>query len=259
MQIHAPRLIILASLALALGACGHEGAPEHLAAAPRGSERQLQSATGAAALLQKAGELRASGRLVQALSVLADAHQRYPEDGALASTYGRVALLLGHDEVAAPLLAQAVEANSLDWRALSAQGVLAARRGRLPDGRRALAKASMVSASEVVILNNLAVSQLLDGRPAAAVSLLRQGLAAPQLRTAHERRLRRNLALALAMQGRFAEAERLAGEKLPRDLAEGGTARLRRLLGVSEPQLAAETGWSAQYVAASHQEGPALR
>jgi Flp pilus assembly protein TadD len=259
MQVHAPRLIILASLAFMLGACSHDSTPETLAAADRGSERPLQSAASAQALLQKAGELRASGRLIQALSVLAEAHQRFPEDGAVASTYGRVALLLGHDEVAAPLLAQAVAANPQDWRALSAQGVLAARRGRLPDGRRALAKASMVSASEVVILNNLAVSQMLDGKAEAAVSLLRQGLASPELRSAHERRLKRNLGLALAMQGRFAEADRLAGEKLPRDLAGGGGMRLRRLLGISEIQLAAETGWSAQYVAASHQEGPALR
>jgi Flp pilus assembly protein TadD len=249
------RLILLA-VAFLLSACSHEGdSTATLGAAGMSRERKAESA---AVMLARAEELRAAGKPIQALSRLAEAHQRYPDDAAIASAYGRVALLLGHDAVAAPLLAQAVAANPRDWRALSGQGVLESRRGRLPDARRALVQAHMVSAGEAVILNNLAVSHLLAGEVAAAASLLRQGLASPDLRPDHERRLKRNLALALAVEGRFVEADRLAGEKMPRDLAGADARRMQRLLGLSEAQLAAETGWKPQ-LATTARQVPALQ
>ena len=211
-------------------------------------------------MLARAEELRGKGETVAALSALAEAHRRHPHDGAVASAYGRMALLLGHEELAAPLLEEAIAANPGDWRALSAKGVLETRRGRFPDGRKTLAQAGMVSAGEAVILNNLAVSHLLEGKPGPAASLLRQGLAAPALNARHERRLKRNLGLALAMQGRFEEADRLAGERLPRKLAQGDMAALRGLLSVSAARLAGEAGgWKAQIAASARLDQPALR
>src|SRR5262245_61091257 len=136
MQI-ATRLTLLAA-ALVLCACSHEGdTTAALATSDAGTARGMESA---AMLLSRAEALRAEGKPILALSRLAEAHQRYPADAAIASAYGRVALLLGHDAVAEPLLAQAVAANPRDWRALSAQGVLETRRGRLLDARRALAQ-----------------------------------------------------------------------------------------------------------------------
>jgi Flp pilus assembly protein TadD len=246
MQAVAIRLIFLASLAASLAACAQSGANGDLTSQGPGAGRAAARPESASMALARAEELRSAGKPIQAMSRLADAHQRFPQDAAIASAYGRVALLLGHDELAAPLLAKAVAANPRDWRALSAQGVLETRRGSLPDGRRALIKATMISASEAVILNNLAVSHLLEGKPDAAASLLRQGLASPELRPQHVQRLKRNLALALAVQGQFDEADRLAGEPLPRDLAAADPQHLRRLLGVSETQLAAGQGWKAQ-------------
>jgi Flp pilus assembly protein TadD len=249
------RASLLAGAGMALAACSldSETTRGDLAASPA-----AQRGDSAAVMLARAEELRAGGKPVQALSWLAEAHRRFPNDGAVASAYGRTALLLGHDAVAAPLLAQAIAANPRDWRAFSAQGVLDSRRGRLPDGRRALVKANMISASEAVILNNLAVSHLLEGKAEAAASLLRQGLASPELRPDYERRLKRNLAVALAVEGQFQEADRLAGERLPRDLAGADPARLAALMGVNEARLAAETGWKSQ-LAAREREAPALQ
>jgi Flp pilus assembly protein TadD len=243
MQSPARRLSLLLSAACVLAACSHQternGADASAVQLPERAET-------AAVMLARAEELRAGGKPVQALARLAEAHRRFPEDAAIASAYGRVALLLGHDALAEPLLAQAIAADPNDWRALSAEGVLDSRRGRLAEARRALIQANTISASEAAILNNLAVSNLLDGSPAAAVSLLRQGLASPALNPEHQRRLTRNLALALAVQGQFEEADRLAGETMPRDLAGADARRMRGILGVSEVQAAAETGWKAQ-------------
>jgi Flp pilus assembly protein TadD len=249
MQALATRLIFLAGLAVFLPACSTS---DPLAESDDKSVRKADRPESATAALARADELRMGGKPIQALARLADAHGRFPQDPGIASAYGRVALLLGHDEVAGPLLAQAVAANPRDWRALSAQGVLESRRGRQPDARRAMTKATMVSASEAVILNNLAMSHMLEGKPAAAVSLLRQGLASPELRPQHEQRLKRNLALALAVQGRFEEADRLAGESMPRDLAHADAQRVRRLLGVTEPEKAADLGWQAQYASPAY-------
>ena len=134
------------------------------------------------------------------------------------SAYGRLALAMGHDELAARLLESAVASDPGDWRALSAQGVLEWRGGRPSEARGALVKAKSLSAEDSAVLNNLAVSYLLENRAAEAASLLRQALASPSLNPVHAGRIRRNLAVALAVEGNFAEADRLAQAKLPRSL-----------------------------------------
>jgi Flp pilus assembly protein TadD len=261
MQPPARRLTLLIGAACVLGACGLQGerGVAGLTGAPTNAVQRPERAETAAAMLAGAEELRASGKPVQALARLAEARRRYPQDAAVASAYGRVALLLGHDALAAPLLAEAMAADPRDWRALSAQGVLESRSGRLPEGRRALAKANTISSSEAAILNNLAVNNLLGGNPAAAISLLRQGLAAPALKPEHQRRLKRNLALALATQGQFEEADYLAGEAMPRDLAGADARRMQRILGVSAAPLAAEAGWKAQLATSATPQKPALQ
>ena len=245
------RWMILGSAALALAGCSH-GQPEgDIANTAAMGSPQPDRGLSAAAMLGQADALRGKGEPIAALSLLTEAHRQFPKDAAIASAYGRLALTLGHDEMAALLLDQAIAADPRDWRALSARGVLEARRGRLPDGRSALMQANRISASEAAIINNLGVSHLLDGKPGAAASLLRQGLAVPGLRAAHERRLKRNLALALAMEGHFEEAEALAGEKLPRALASGDMTVLRRLVGVNPAALAGDGGWQARIADAS--------
>jgi Flp pilus assembly protein TadD len=246
-------------VAATFAACGTGNVGDSLAGMDANVLGRPDQPSGAAEALQKAEALRSTGKPVQALAELADAHRRFPGDTPITSAYGRVALLLGHDDIAAPLLAEAIEANPRDWRALSAQGVLESRKGRLPDARRALVSASQISAGEAVILNNLAVSHLLEGEGAAAESLLRQGLAARELRPRHAARLKRNLGLALALQGRFEEADKLAGERLPRDLASADAKRLRQLLGVSEVKVAAGSGWTTQIGVSQPRPEPALR
>jgi Flp pilus assembly protein TadD len=258
MQGRIGRWVTFAVAALALAGCSHEPSDGTLAVAAS-PELHKGGGDSAAGVLRRADELRGKGESIAALSLLTEAHRRDPADPAIASSYGRLALQLGHDEMAAPALDRAISANPEDWRALSAKGVLESRRGHFPDGRRALTQANKLSASEAVILNNLAVSHLLDGKPGAAISLLRQGLAAPGLRSPHERRLTRNLALAMAMEGRFEEAQRLAGEKLPRELASGDTALLRRLVGVSPTERHAGAGWQAQIADASRPPRPAVQ
>jgi Flp pilus assembly protein TadD len=72
----------------------------------------------------------------------------------------------------------------------------------------------------------LGVSYIFSGEPAEAEKVLRRALETPgaTLET------RQNLALAIGLQGRFEEAERLSRADLPADMASANIDYLRALL-----------------------------
>lgn len=196
--------------------------------------------------LRTAKTLRDSGAYHEALQVLARAHRRYPDNAAITSAYGRLALLGGDDERAEHLLLKAVAANPDDWQALSALGVLESRKGQQASAHAALGKANAISKGEAITLNNLAISRLLANKPETAIVLLRQALRFSSLKPAYARRIRRNLALALAVTGRFAEAEMLAGEHLPRNLEHARPAIIRRFLKMGEGKKGVPSHWRGE-------------
>lgn len=196
--------------------------------------------------LQRADSLRARGAEAEAFALLAAAHRRYPRDAPILSAYARQAVLMGEDELAEPLLKRALAAEPGDWRALSAQGVLDERSGQQAEGRGTLLLARSVSAQQAAVLNNLGVSYLLEGRAAEAAGLLRQALASPTLKPAHAARMKRNLAVAVAVGGDFALAERLAGEKLPQSLKQANGEAIARFMGLPPRRPAQAGGWTAR-------------
>lgn len=194
--------------------------------------------------LHKAETLRLAGADAEALALLAEAYRRFPKHGGVRSAYGRLALAMGHDELADGLLEAAVAADPGDWRALSARGVLEWRVGRQFEARGALVRARTASADDSAVLNNLGVSYLLDARTAEAIPLLRQALASPSLNRAHAGRIRRNLAVALAVDGNFSEADRLTQGKLPRSLENASADAIRRFMHVNDaPAHRRGAGW----------------
>jgi Flp pilus assembly protein TadD len=197
--------------------------------------------------LRTAEMLRGSGAYHEALQVLARAHSRYPDNAAITSAYGRLALLGGNDQRAEHLLLKAIDANPDDWRALSALGVLESRNGQTASAHSALGKANAISKGKAITLNNLAVSHLLAKHPAVSIRLLRRALRLPSLKPAYARRIKRNLALALAVTGRFAEAEVLAGERLPRNLEHAGPAVIRRFLKMEDGMEGVPSHWRSEH------------
>jgi len=218
-----------------------------------GAEAPAFSSPGEA--LQRAETLRLAGADVEALAVLGAAYRRYPNHGGVLSAYGRLALVMGHDELAARLLQAAVTANPRDGRALSAQGVLEWRNGRAAEARGALIRAKSASPGDSAILNNLAIGYLLEDRPAEAVSLLRQALALPPANPVFAERIRRNLAVALAVEGNFSEADGLARTSMPRSLQNADTGTIRRFMGLPGAPAGASGGWEAR-LADARQDWP---
>lgn len=202
--------------------------------------------------LKLAYALRGAGSDEQALAVLASAHEAHPQHQRLLSAYGRQALVAGDDGLAARLLTKAIAADAGDWRAISALAVLEGRAGRTDDAREGFMRAhSLSSGGSLAVLNNLGVSELLDGNAEEAARLFRKALALPGASAAHTERVKRNLAVALAMTGDFAAADRLAGYRLPRRLEGAQGEDVAQFMGLPRRAPEASAGWAARLAHAS--------
>ena len=201
--------------------------------------------------LALADSLSRAGAHPDALAILAAAHRRYPQNAPILSAYGRQALIMGEEALAERMLKRALDADPDDWRALSAQAALSGRRGSLSGARLALDRAQALSGGNAVVLNNLGMSHLLGGKAPEAASLFRQALIAPDLRAVHAGRIKRNLAVALAVEGNFEMAERLVGERLPRGLKNARREVIANFMGIGAGPAADRAGWTARLADAS--------
>lgn len=201
--------------------------------------------------LNLARSLRQSGAQGEALSVLASAHRRFPASKAILSAYGRQAAITGNDELAMRLLARAIAADREDWRALSAYAVIARRQGRDEEARQAFAQARAVSGANTASLNNLGMFHLLEGRASDAAEIFRQALIAPNLDKAHLLLVKRNLAIALAVEGDFETADRLAGFALPRELKNADASQIAAFMGVNHSGAGGNSSWTPRVADAS--------
>ncbi len=221
------------------------------AAAPRGQLVENAASSSADEALTLAASLAASGANQQALAVLAGAHRHFPSDTRILSAYGRQAVVSGQDELATELLQRALAADPADWRALSAQAVLEGRQGRFGNAQLALGQAQSLSGGNAAVLNNLGMSYLLDGNAKEAAAMFRRALIAPDLKAAHAARIKRNLAVSLAVAGDFETAERLAGAPLPPSLRHARREAIARFMGIGALRQASRSGWTAQLADAS--------
>lgn len=171
--------------------------------------------------------LRRGGRLDRAVEVGGEALRRHPGDVELVRSVGMALLGLNRGAQAAPLFAALSRADASDWQARAALGVALDQAGLHTEARRAYAEALTLAPGDAGVLTNLGASHLLSGDPETAEEILREAAgqagATPQTR--------QNLALAIALQGRFDEAARLARVDLPPELAENNLAYLRALIG----------------------------
>jgi Flp pilus assembly protein TadD len=252
------RLIQLLLIPLAVSACTSQSAPRSPEIGRGGSAPAAGFATPEEAL-KLAFSLRGAGADDQALQVLAAAHRAYPARQAILSAYGRQALVVGEEELAVRLLKRAIAADASDWRAVSALAVLEGQAGRAADARAGFMKAHSLSGGSLAVLNNLGVSEMLDGNAEEAARLLRKALALPGVRKDHAERVKHNLAVALAMTGDFAAAERLAGHRLPRHLEGASGSEAAGFMGLAHPLPGEAGGWAARLARASEPRGDLVR
>lgn len=170
--------------------------------------------------------LRRGGRADRAAQIAGEALNRFPGDQPLMTTYALAQLAANKPREALRPLAILAQADAQNWRARSALGAALDQLGRFGEARRAYAEALALQPHDPGILTNMGVSHLMEGDPEEAEPILRLAVAQPNAPA----QARQNLAIALALQGKFGEAEQIERVDLPPAQAASNITYLRGLL-----------------------------
>lgn len=173
--------------------------------------------------------LRGLGQQAQAVAVLQSAVIKHPKDLDLLGAYGRALMDVGQLKQAEDVLSRAHMPERPDWRILSAQGAVADQMGDHARAQGFYETALRINPGEPTIMSNLGLSYALSKRLPDAEKVLTAAAQDPRA----DKRVRQNLVLVLGLQGRFAEAERLAAQDLPPADVAKSMAQLRQM--VSQP------------------------
>ena len=182
------------------------------------------------AALQYAKALRATGQRSQAVAVLEQATIAHPDNRALLAGYGRALADNGNFQQAFDVFTRAHTPEDPDWRILSAQGTVLDQLGRHDEARQYYESALKIVPDESTVLSNLGLSYVLSKELPKAEEILRRANG----RADADSRVRLNLALAIGLQGRFAEAENIVKADRPPEEAAANVAYLKRLLSRKE-------------------------
>lgn len=170
--------------------------------------------------------LRRSDQNAQAVAVLEQAALKNPKHKGVLGEYGRALAEVGRLQQALDVLSRAHTPDRPDWRILNAQGAIQDQLGNYREARRYYQTALKMAPEEPAILSNLGLSYILSKDLKQAETTLRRAAANPRA----EKRVRQNLALSLALQGKFDEAEKIAAGDLPPEEASANIAALRDMI-----------------------------
>jgi Flp pilus assembly protein TadD len=180
----------------------------------------------AAAAMAYARALRATDQRAQAVAVLEQATMRNSHNMPLLGAYGRALADVGQYAQALDALGRAHTPDNPDWRVLNAQGAVFDQMGRHEEAQRHYAAALKIAPDQPSVLSNLGLSYLLIKDLKRAEATLRRAAAQPGASP----KVRQNLALVVGLEGRFAEAERIASADLPQAEAAANVDYLRQML-----------------------------
>lgn len=236
------RLALVAALAASLGACANKPKDGDITGSirnpfattennPRSELERLAEAyrtnpADAQVAISYAQALRRTDQQEQAVAVLEQATIKNPKHMALAGEYGRALADAGRLQQALEILSRAHTPDQPDWRVLNAQGAINDQLGNYKAARRYYQNALKIAPEEPSVLSNLGLSYILSKDLKLAESTLRRASANPRA----EKRVRQNLALTLALQGKFDEAEKIAAGDLPPEEASANIAALRDMI-----------------------------
>jgi Flp pilus assembly protein TadD len=188
--------------------------------------RYRSDPTNVNAAMAYAQALRATEQRAQAVAVLEQAAMRNPHNMPLMGAYGRALADAGQYQQALDVLGRAHTPDNPDWRILNAQGAVFDQMGRHEEAQRHYATALKIAPDQPSVLSNLGLSYLLMKDLNRAETTLRRAAAQPGAGP----KVRQNLALVVGLEGRFAEAERIASADLPEAEAAANVNYLRQML-----------------------------
>ncbi len=173
--------------------------------------------------------LRALTQHSQAAAVLRGLAITYPRDMEVLGAYGKALADDGKLQEAAKVLENAHTPERPNWSILSAQGSVADQLGDHERARDYYNSALKIRPNDPTVLSNLGLSHALSRNLPTAEATLRNAVAQPQA----DMRVRQNLALVLALQGKFGEAENILRRDLAPADAASNIAEIRRMISQS--------------------------
>ena len=176
--------------------------------------------------LRYAAVLRQLGQHGQAVAVLQRATIANLNDSEVGAAYGKALADVGRFQEASEVLARAHSPDRPDWRILSAQGTVADQMGEHARAQQFYEAALQVAPGEPVVLANLGLSYALSKRLSDAERVLTQAANHPRA----DERIRANLAMVLALSGKFEQSRQVAGRDLPPEEATQQINGIRKMI-----------------------------
>ena len=181
--------------------------------------------------LTYAHALRQLSRYAQAVAVLQRLAATHPKDMDVLGEYGKALVDAGRLQEAAQVLPQAHTPENPNWTILSAQGTVADQLGDHAKAQEYYAAALKIVPNQPDVLSNLGLSYALSKQLLMAENTLRLAAAQPGANA----RVRQNLALVLALEGKFAAAQSVAQRDMaPLEAAEN-VAAVRQMIAQANP------------------------
>jgi Flp pilus assembly protein TadD len=183
------------------------------------------------ASIRYASALRALGRYSQAIAVMQAAAVKAPKDDEVLAAYGKALADGGQFQQAADVLSRSYTPDNPNWASMSAQGSVADQLGDHQKAQEFYHDALKIAPNEPSVLSNLGLSYALTKQLPMAEESLRLAAAQPKA----DRRIRDNLALVLALEGKFAEAQKVNEQDMSPEAAAANVTEVRQMIAQSNP------------------------
>lgn len=165
----------------------------------------------------------------QAAAVLRRLAIKHSNDREVLAAYGKALADAGQLQTAQNVLEHADSPDDPNWSVVSTRGSIADELGDHAAAQAFYETALKLSPGEPSVLSNLGLSYALSRNLPRAESLLREAAASPRA----DKRERQNLALVLALEGKFGEAETVSMRDLPPQQASENVAAIRQMISQS--------------------------
>ncbi len=190
------------------------------------------------ASINYARALRALTRYSEAAAVMEAAAVKAPHDFQVLGAYGKALADDGQLQQAKEVLASSYTPERPDWTIMSVQGSVADRLGDHEAAQTFYEGALKIAPGEPSVLSNLGLSYALTKRLPEAEAALREASASPRA----DARVRQNLALVLALEGKFAESEQISRRDMTAQAASANVAAIKQMIAQSDSWRDLQTG-----------------
>jgi len=176
--------------------------------------------------IEYARALRALTRGNEAVAVIQTAAIKSPKDFDVLGEYGKALADAGQLAQAKDVLSRAYTADNPRWDVMSVQGVVSDRLGDHPVAMQFYREALKISPGEPSVLTNMGLSLALAKHLPEAEDALRQAAASPKA----DARMRGDLALVLALEGKYSDAETVGRADLSADAARANVEAIQQMI-----------------------------